>query len=195
MAEQAGALDDRELGVGEGPDHLAGLRDREERILNAPHELDRDVEATVHVAQVPHVPLVEGAQHLHRRIAASGIVVERPEEELVELAVEQGRIGEGVAEDERVAAESRSTGGPAQSGAEAGEGAGSVDVSLVPARPRRLLGVDQSLGPEAVVLGDVVAGADAPAVVLLEVYMVQLDEVVQAPDALEVLVAGQCVLF
>ena len=98
---------DLEAGVGEGGHHLLGPRQREERVLVAPHQLDGHVDAAVDRAQVVHACcVVEAAQQPdRRRRRRSGRSCSGREEELVELAVEQRPVGEGVAEDELVAAQ------------------------------------------------------------------------------------------
>ncbi len=62
VGEQAGAFDDLEPGVGERADHRPCSVDREERVLIAPDQLDRDIDPTMQDAQITHVLFVEGAE-------------------------------------------------------------------------------------------------------------------------------------
>src|SRR6056297_451707 len=89
VAEQPDTLDHLEPGIGERVDHLPCLLHREERIPVSPHELDRYVDALVHLRQIVDVLGVEAAQQAHGGVSAFRRRVQRLEEELVELAVEQ----------------------------------------------------------------------------------------------------------
>ena len=89
VCEQARALDHLEPRVGERVDHLARPRDGEERIPVAPDELHGDGDPAVDVGELAHVAGVEAPEQLHRGVLVLARVVDRSEEELVELAVEQ----------------------------------------------------------------------------------------------------------
>jgi len=76
---------------------------------------------------------VEASEQLGRSVAARRTLVKRPEEELVEFAVEQRRIGERIPQDEAVAPNSRLGRDPAESGAESGKAASGEERSEAPA--------------------------------------------------------------
>jgi hypothetical protein len=131
----------------------------------APHQLDGRGDAGVHGGEVVHMVHVEALQQAHRGRAPLGRLVERPQEELVELAVEQRPVGERVAEHEPVAAQLPLTGDPSERAA---------DERQVPDRDERTepepdvagrFGVDQAEATQALVARHRVTG-DHPAAVV-----------------------------
>ncbi len=89
VGEQAGARDDLEPGVGERTDHLLGPIHRKERVLITPDQLHRDVDSPMDLGEIVHVLAVEASQQPHGSIAVRGRRIQRTQEELLELAVEQ----------------------------------------------------------------------------------------------------------
>ena len=100
MREESDAREDRELCVRELVHHRPRSGDRKERVLVAPHQLHRNVDSSMNVGELGHVAHVEALQEFGGGVAVGGDVVERSEEELVELALEQRPVHEGVAEHE-----------------------------------------------------------------------------------------------
>ncbi len=114
--------------------------------------------------------------------------MQRPEEQLVELAVEQRSIGEGAAEDEPVPPDSGLHGEPPEQSAEAGDVASEEEGSEPPAQALRLLGVDQAHGPHPRVAGQRVPDDQPAAVVADGGEVVEPEQVDHASDGLDVLV-------
>lgn len=102
----------------------------------------------MHRRQVAYVLLVEAAEESDRRSLTLREVVQRLEEELVELAVQQRRIGEGVTQHEPIAAEPGPAGHPAESRAEPGQTPRRQEQLEPPAQAMGLLGVDQAHAPD-----------------------------------------------
>ena len=154
----------------------------------APHQLDGDVDAPVQVAERPHVGEVEAAEQAHRRCAVLGRTMQRLEEELVELAVEQRRVGECVAQDEAVAAQPWLARQPTESGTESRNPPASDEELELPGEPGGLLGVDEAHRPKAWIAGHGVAGDHSATVVADDGHPIELQEVDRHPNAADVVV-------
>ncbi len=191
VGEESGTLDHGELGVGEGPDHLARPPDGEERVLVAPDELYRHINAAVEVGQLGDVTRVEAAQHVDGGASAFGPLVEGAEEELVELAVEQGPVGERSSEHEPVAAQPSPCGHPAEPGAETRQVPRGEERAEARAQPPGLLGVDQAHRPQPAIARQCVPGDEPAAVVADHGDVVEVEEVHHLPDGADVLVDRQ----
>lgn len=70
-------------------DHPLGPTDGEEAVAFAPHQLDGNVDPPMQLLEIVDVLIVEAAQEPHGRLAVLARAVEGPEEELIELTVEQ----------------------------------------------------------------------------------------------------------
>ena len=191
MGEQPGALDHGELGIGERADHLLGPLERQERVLVAPDQLHRDRDLLMQSVEISQVLVVEAAQYADGCIATFRRLVQRPQEELVELAVEQRRVRERGSEHQRVAADPRPTGHPAEPCAESRRVSSGEEQPEPPAQALRLLGVDEAHRAHAWITGDSVPGDHPAAVVPDDSDVVQLEQVQHPPDGRDVLAERQ----
>ena len=186
MGEQAGAGDHFEAGVGEVGHHVPRPLHREELVVLTPDEQHRRCDLPVELAELAHEPVVEAAQQLHRCRPVLLRAVQRPQEEIVELAVEQRPVDERIAEHEAVATQARLAGEEPERRAEARHLAPGEERLELPTDAGGLLGVDERQGAQPFVAGHGVAGDHAAAVVTDDRHVREAEQVDDAAHAVDV---------
>ena len=190
VGEQAGPLDDVQSGVRERANHRSGAVERKERILLAPDELDRYLDRSVNGGELAHVTHVEASQESDRGIEVWSRGVQRLEEELIELSVEQGGVGERATEHESIAPKVPTLDDPGEAGAGTRYVPRRKEELESPTQPSRLFGIDQPQRSHAAVSGHGVPGDQPATVVSDEGDVVQTQLVDDPSDGDDLLVDG-----
>lgn len=173
MGEQSGARHHRESGVGECVDHLVGPGDREEGVLLPPDQLNRDVDLTVEASQPFDMSRFDGPQHPPGCVQSLTTLVKGPQEELVELAVDQAGVDEAITQQKRTSSDPRSRHCPAKDRVEARQSAWRKEGLQASTEAVGLLAIDQAHRSQPRVAGHRMPCDQTPAVLTDQRHIVE----------------------